>query len=1013
MAWDYTLDDIRQTQAYLLSEVSEITSRLRRNDRAGGTGNRVLAPLVVTAVNDSSIITNARSSFNTFIDLPEEFVNSLVPQIKVYKTYQDADGKEYNYLLENGSYLGMTPEGKQSIQGVIIKSAEFTRLGGNPAEINTNIKFNLKLFAKDITTFFVKDEKTPQEGNFDSTNRTAAINAFPALAAELAQSIILAEESEANLSRFRSLVEAQAAGVDLMPEEIIFISDQSAVANPNLNEPIPTSSNVFKTRLDALAESISELGPNGERYVSWIDLIKIDPGKDIDTVTDSELLILEKHARIKVEVGYAEPTNPPMGVNIEDVAWGNIKKSISDQKEVFYLSLFKHQFDFDGYNGVNLSIDFIATGNAKLLSPEADLFYDPPLEATITALEISIERSEAEIELANINEEQSSNFESCITDIEEEIEEAETLIRKYRSVNKLKILNQLYLFQANTTASGKFSRVFERQFVPAPQTDDDEESDSPSSKRQSQVRYSLISDLRVISDNISDTSRGGISDEDLAASEEDAGETITREEYDNGNTADLFIFLGDIIEAAVEILVPGDTENLSVTYRRAAPQVRDDAAFVAASILSGPLAIIALPLAQLRQHIWNGEREGEQSETPFRPPFAWAQSAPNAVPTSAATAASNQRLATALEEFGGILTGKVSYQDPNRVNTGQIKTVNIRDIPIALDIFRSWWINTYVKSGKKTLYLRDFIVALMRFVEKEVFRETPLNHGRVEKRVNDPAFIVNNIPIAPTSFAAAFPDTSVSAPLFRQVSSVTAATPLQNGRHTMIIEAVNKNPWAPADVPNIEFGETSLGVLKKINFEREDIPGHAEARLFSDRDSVAANIALREKYNTSLEMIGNSVFLPGSLLYINPLPLDLGHSSEKNGFARSLGLGGLYRVVNLTSTLSFDSSGESWYTKVNTKWESFGDGNDGTTAATDPSPLTLGLCVEEEITWLEQKRQYHIDRLEWYQRTYTAETLENGTSNFSRSDYERTIEEIDRYSRLIENLTAAIAENNQ
>tara|TARA_R110000796_G_scaffold32130_2_gene84457 strand:+ start:5493 stop:8495 length:3003 start_codon:yes stop_codon:yes gene_type:complete len=1000
MAWDYTLDDIRQTQAYLLSEVDTITARFRRNDRAGGTGNRVLAPLVVTAVDDSSIITNARSSFNTFIDLPEEFVNSLVPQIKVYKTYQDADGREYNYLLENGSYLGMTPEGKQSIQGVIIKSAEFTRLGGNPAEINTNIKFNLKLFAKDITTFFVKDEKAPI-GNFDNNVRANEIAATMAAVSTTAQEIVdIENQIGLTIPNANSILATQDP---LTNEEASFLQNAR-----DLN----LSLNPLYSRLDALAESISELGPNGERYVSWIDLIKIDPGKDIDTVTDSELLILEKHARIKVEVGYAEPTNPPMGVNIEDVAWNNIKKSISDQKEVFYLSLFKHQFDFDGYNGVNLSIDFIATGNAKLLSPEADLFYDPSLEATIIALEISIERSEAEIELANINEEQSSNFESCITDIEEEIEEAETLIRKYRSVNKLKILNQLYLFQANTNASGRFSRVFERQFVPAPQTDEDEESDSPSSKQQSQVRYLFINDLKVISDNISDTSRGGISDEDLAASEEDAGETITREEYDNGNTADLFIFLGDIIEAAVEILVPGDTENLSVTYRRAAPQVRDDAAFVAARVLL-PVSNVGLMLAQLRQHIWNGEREGEKSETPFRPPFAWVQSAPDVEPT-AATAASNQRLATALKEFGGILTGKVSYQDPNMVNTGQIKTVNIRDIPIALDIFRSWWINTYVKSGKKTLYLRDFIVALMRFVEKEVFRETPLNHGRVEKRVNDPAFIVNNIPIAPESFAAAFPNNSVSAPLFRQVSRVTAATPLQNGRHTMMIEAVTKNPLTPADVPNIEFGETSLGVLKKINFEREDIPGHAEARLFSDRDSVAGNIALREKYNTSLEMIGNSVFLPGSLLYVNPLPLDLGHSSEKNGFARSLGLGGLYRVVNLTSTLSFDSSGESWYTKVNTKWESFGDGNDGTTAATDPSPLTLGLCVEEEITWLEQKRQYHIDRLEWYQRTYTAETLENGTSNtFSRSDYERTWEEIDRYSRLIENLTAAIAENSQ
>ena len=225
-----------------------------------------------------------------------------------------------------------------------------------------------------------------------------------------------------------------------------------------------------------------------------------------------------------------------------------------------------------------------------------------------------------------------------------------------------------------------------------------------------------------------------------------------------------------------------------------------------------------------------------------------------------------------------------------------------------------------------------------------------------------------------------------------------------------MIEAVTKNPLTRADVPNIEFGETSLGVLKKINFEREDIPGHAEARLFSDRDSVAGNIALREKYNTSLDMIGNSVFLPGSLLYVNPLPLDLGHSSEKNGFARSLGLGGLYRVVNLTSTLSFDSSGESWYTKVNTKWESFGDGNDGTTAATDPSPLTLGLCVEEEIAWLEQKRSDHLERAGTYLSEATAQPIHSEWYITASRIQE---EHASRITRLIDNLTAAIAENSQ
>ena len=108
---------------------------------------------------------------------------------------------------------------------------------------------------------------------------------------------------------------------------------------------------------------------------------------------------------------------------------------------------------------------------------------------------------------------------------------------------------------------------------------------------------------------------------------------------------------------------------------------------------------------------------------------------------------------------------------------------------------------------------------------------------------------------------------------------------------------------------------------------------------------MAGNIALREKYNTSMETIGTTAVSPGSLVFLDPKPLDLGYTGADGSLAKSLGLGGLYRVVSLTSTFDFSGAGNSWNTKIKTKWESFGDGSQG--IQTEQLEGAVGTCFNE------------------------------------------------------------------
>lgn len=885
----YTLDDIKLTQAYLLSEASVIQGALRTNLTKP---KKLIPPVALKSTEQpgTSPTTLASSKRWKFVDLPDELLTSCQPEIKVYKTYTNPDGEEYNYLLPMGRYLGLDEEtGKQIIQGIVVKSAEFTRLGGNPAEVDTNIKFNLKLFGKDITSLFVKNQVHPLE-NYSAAARN---------------------EAQAQL--------AQAADFERAEADLNLASEIAAAGDIEEGVSLPGGSFAYQSQVDDyntlqdMSKEIAQVGPNGERKVAWIDLIKIDPGQPLNAEADNELVTSEYQARIRVEVGYAPVREKPVKFKGTDAEWLGWKKAIEDQREIFFLSLFKHQFEFRGRDGIELSIDFIATANAKNLSPSADLFSNPQQEFRLKAYQAAIKRKEKELQLADNIENKTDASEECIEDLTESIGYLEKFIDEINSKNKLRLLNQIYL---NPTEGNDvhLSRLYTRDFKSIEnQSDDDSSGIEGRQDRHTDITYGIPNGLQgsvlLSSENTQFALNLDVADQDFALDDEST-ESIT-----SFTTSQYFIFLGDIMDAAIELLIPTEDAQKRTT------------SFTIDSMMS-------------RERDYN-------YDSIYHPPFI--------VPDTAA-APQRQRIGDALKKHGFFVSGWVSYKKPNA--TEEEISIPIRDIPIALDIFRSWWINNFVKSGRKTLPLKDFITHLFRFVENKVFKDIPLDFGNNEDTIQTPRFIINpyhsNEAFASLSnpnwtagqerwlFHKAFNDS--------QLKDSAAMAEDGFGYETTFIEQVDNNLRLNSDIARITFGVTSESILKKINFQREDIPGHAEARLFSDRTSVAANVALREKYNTSLELMGTTCFRPGSVVYIDPLPLDLGYAdnSEDKSLARSLGLGGMYRVVNITSDIKFEANGATWNTKVNTKWETFGDGNTGTTSVTQPSNEDLGLCAKAE-----------------------------------------------------------------
>ena len=88
------------------------------------------------------------------------------------------------------------------------------------------------------------------------------------------------------------------------------------------------------------------------------------------------------------------------------------------------------------------------------------------------------------------------------------------------------------------------------------------------------------------------------------------------------------------------------------------------------------------------------------------------------------------------------------------------------------------------------------------------------------------------------------------------------------------------------------------GILKRANFSRNNIPGLTEHRI--TREAGSPIDRMKQPYNVDLELVGNTLFRPGTMFYITPtIP---GRNAVE--IAQRLGLGGYYMTQGVDCTIS-------------------------------------------------------------------------------------------------------------
>ena len=106
-------------------------------------------------------------------------------------------------------------------------------------------------------------------------------------------------------------------------------------------------------------------------------------------------------------------------------------------------------------------------------------------------------------------------------------------------------------------------------------------------------------------------------------------------------------------------------------------------------------------------------------------------------------------------------------------------------------------------------------------------------------------------------------------------------------------------------IPHYFIG-ADTGVLKDVKFSKTKIPGKRESLIYRSKMEGTGpdNLLFADRYDANITLLGNPIFKPGMLIYIDPRALGLGITNiAPQEYMSSLGIGGYYRVVRVSNKL--------------------------------------------------------------------------------------------------------------
>lgn len=268
-----------------------------------------------------------------------------------------------------------------------------------------------------------------------------------------------------------------------------------------------------------------------------------------------------------------------------------------------------------------------------------------------------------------------------------------------------------------------------------------------------------------------------------------------------------------------------------------------------------------------------------------------------------------------------MLLGPVEYKDRDN----KIKAINLAQLPISFNLFRSWFINKVVRRSDIQMTLGTFLNRLINdLAMPSLGIGMPKNFRPPKTRVN---FVSLTLPGRQTK-AGKLEETLPKNQIINTDGSVfqeeyfsrlkdsarSSESMIKNSFDYLFIHiSTHKDIKGRRGDPSEDLKDgiyhfnigSDMGLLKNMKFAKIGIPGMAAARSReSETQGTDSLDQLKFPYNTDLVLIGTTLFTPGMFYYVNPSLAGLGSIEDSTSLAYKLNLGGYHLIMTTKITLT-------------------------------------------------------------------------------------------------------------
>ena len=695
-------------------------------------------------------------------------------------------------------------------------------------------------------------------------------------------------------------------GSDVGLESVSFewLGTQPAEVNNNIKCTIK----LFFQNLSALTAVRSD--PNGKGY-RYTDLILRPPGPSGVNQYKPE------HYRIKLIVGWGRPPEYNTGAIRPEVMDALIRT-----RTILNLTLKNHTFDFKMDGTATLEIEYHAWAEGALSHPATDLFYPDSIDAK-KLKQLNAAEDYSKTQKKHIQDQTNPKSSSASagggsspepssnptpTDAQEKVDSNIEELREERKELKNRIRAKSYARFLRTLLEDPESNIYYIDVTAAQlgkaKTGDDAD-EQPQKKRvdakgKSKCR-DLIKDTKINGEISLAKTKSPLNDDAKENIGEAIGETaagdLTGEGW--GGSAN------DYAKAALGHLKPGLSP-------------KDNGALRVNFFYFGDLLNSCLRLLLGASGGPSGGAGGDSVPVPGNPEYA----------NSPASKVS-------------IMSGPMYLTNPC---TNDLVPINLADIPISVNLFTQWFLNNIIRRQVDTYLLRKFIDDILG-----TLLPAALGEGCVEGAGRNLLRVQSNVLTVRSDDANEPPfkkgDAVDASHISQKMQAIDWTGPIAEKKtyDYLFLYAVGFSPNHLGGVKeedrkngiyHFRLGE-DRGLIKSISFDKADAPYLGEMKV-TGKNNIANDLGGGGIYNAKAELVGNSLFVPGQYIYIDPTSLGIGHPSADGtgGMDQSISyrlrLGGYYFIHKVESTLERGN----FTTSFEAKFESGG----GKSEAPPPTP---------------------------------------------------------------------------